>query len=392
MTLREEFDTELPREGLSSMKWEYEKERTGFDDILSYGTADMDFKSPEPVRKAICRVAEKGHLGYPYVPDSYYSAVENWLYRTTGWKIDGRQSISNHVGIYTSVWNVIQSMTREGDEIIIQTPVHFCFGEMIRCNHRTVVENPLKNVDGRYEIDFDQLESCFTRRTKLMWICNPHNPVGRAWTKEELTEIGRLCLKHKVRILSDDVYCGLLLPGNTYTPIASLSKEISDITITCYSPSKTYNTTGIKFSYVVAENLDMMELYDEALHQLDLNYGINLFGLAVTEAAYNECDGWVRELMEYIRENLEFLKVYLAENIPDITLVESEATYFAWLDCRSLGISSDALAEELEQEAHVILGSGEGLGTGGNGYLRMNLACPKKTLLRGLERIKTFFR
>ena len=279
-------------------------------------------------------------------------------------------------------------MTREGDEIIIQTPVHFCFSSMIRDNHRTVVENPLKNVNGKYEIDFEHLESCFSKKTKLLWICNPHNPVGRAWDREELLQIGELCLKHNVRILSDDVYCGLLYPGISYIPIASLSKEISDITITCYSTSKTYNTTGIKFSYVVIENLDLMVLYEGALRQLDLNYGINLMGLAVTEAAYNECDEWVRCLMEHVQNNEKVLKGFLEREIPEVSLIESEATYFAWLDCRKVTESSDKLADLLEQKAHIILESGEHLGTGGNGYIRINLACPRTTLMRGMERVK----
>ena len=388
MVMKFDFETEMSRDGLSTMKWEYEIDRTGFSDILSYGTADMDYPSPEPICRAICKVAEKGHLGYPYVKESYYKAIESWLLRTTGWRIDARRSVSNHVGIYTSVWNVIQSMTREGDEIIIQTPVHFCFSSMIRDNHRTVVENPLKNVNGKYEIDFEHLESCFSKKTKLLWICNPHNPVGRAWDREELLQIGELCLKHNVRILSDDVYCGLLYPGISYIPIASLSKEISDITITCYSTSKTYNTTGIKFSYVVIENLDLMVLYEGALRQLDLNYGINLMGLAVTEAAYNECDEWVRCLMEHVQNNEKVLKGFLEYEIPEVSLIESEATYFAWLDCRKVTESSDKLADLLEQKAHIILESGEHLGTGGNGYIRINLACPRTTLMRGMERVK----
>lgn len=383
-----EFDCVLKRDGLSTMKWEYEIKRTGNPDILSYSTADMDFKSPAPILDAIHEIADAGHLGYPFVKDSYYQSIEEYLEHMCGWKIDARKSVGNNVGIYTAVWNILDALTQEGDEVIIQSPVHFCFAQMLRDNNRIVVENPLKNADNRYEIDFEQLEKCFTQKTRLFWLCNPHNPVGRVWTKEELMKIGEICLKHNVKILSDDVYCGLTFEGHQYTPIASLSKEISDITITCYSTSKIYNTTGLKFSYVVAENPEILKRYQMSLQKLDLTYGFNMIGLAVTEVAYRECNEWLRDLMKYVQDNLNYVKTFMNEKLHKVRVVESDGTYFAWLDLRYLGISSDELAKTLEKEGDIVLGSGTGLGTGGDGYLRMNIACPRSILEKGLERFK----
>ena len=374
------------RKELSTMKWEYEKSRTGFDDILSFGTADMDFKSPQPILDKIIKIANTGHLGYPFIRDSYYQSISNYLEKLCGWKIDAKSSVANNVGIYTSIFNVIDALTDENDEVIIQTPVHFCFTQMLKDNNRTVIENPLVNKNNRYEIDFEHLESLFTKNTKLFWLCNPHNPVGRAWTKKELTRIGQLCLKYNVKILSDDVYCGLTFKDKKYIPIASISKEISNITITCYSTSKIYNTTGIKFSYIVCENPKLLAKYNQSLQKLDLTYGFNLIGLEITECAYYKCDEWLDELLDCVSENFKILKKYLNNTNPNINIIDNDATYFAWLDLRYLNKSSDYIVKYLEQKYHIILGTGSNLGSGGDGYIRINLATTSKILIEGLNR------
>lgn len=386
------FERPVNRSGLSAMKWEAEIARTGYSDLLSFGTADMDFASPQPVLDAVCAVAKSGHLGYPFIRDSYYRAIEDWLLRTAGWKVDARACTDVGVGIYFSVWVILDALTEPGDEVIIQRPVHSCFAQMVRDNGRTVVANPLKLAGNRYAIDFEQLERCFTPKTKLFWLCNPHNPVGRAWTGEELQTLGEICLRHGVWILSDDVYCGLVYPGHRYTPIASLSRELSERTVTCYSPSKSYNTTGIKFSYVLTENPELLDRYNRSLQKTDLHYGVNSIGLAVTEAAYNHCDRWLADLMRHVERNHRLLTDFVAERMPGAAVTEADATYFGWIDFRGLGVPSKELTGIFEREAHVLLVDGASLGPGGEGFIRINLGCTEETLLEGLSRIEKVYR
>ena len=385
------FDDVLSDKRMNRMKWEYEVNKSSDPGLLCFGTADMDFKSPEPVLSAIREITDIGHLGYPYLTKDYYNTIQDWLYRRTNWQVDVPQSIANNVGIYTSIWAVFDALTDIGDEIIIQTPVHFCFAKMIEDNRRKLVVNPLKKVNGKYEMDFEHLEGCFTDQTKLFWLCNPHNPVGRAWTKEELQKLADICLKHHVLILSDDVYCGLVFPGIQYTPIASLSKEVSNSTITCYSASKSYNTTGVRFSFIITENTDILKKYKQSLQKLDLTYGLNIFGIAATQAAFKECDTWLSAVMRYIAENHETTAKFISQSMPEIKLTASESTYFAWLNTKCFNIPSYDLTEMLKRDAHILVCSGAELGKGGEDHIRLNLACPKAVLVQGLSRFGMFY-
>ncbi|SBV98763.1 Mimosine amino transferase [uncultured Eubacteriales bacterium] len=382
------FDLLPDRRHLSTLKWEYERARTGDPALLSFGTADMDFSSPKPILDAITQVAAQGHLGYPLVRDSYYAAIEGWLARTAGWQIDARACTATNVGIYTSIWTLLDALTAPGDEVIIQTPVHFCFSQLLRDNGRVAVPNPLLLTENGYTMDFDRLETLFTPKTKLFWLCNPHNPVGRAWREEELRRLGELCLRHGVTILSDDVYCGLVYPGHKYTPIASLSPELAQNSVICYSPSKSYNTTGVKFSFVVTENPRILQQYNQSLAKLDLNYGMNIFGLAVTEAAYDHCDEWLSALMDYVRENHRLAEDFVAEHMPGARVCPADSTYFAWVDLRCLPMSSARAVAHFEREAHILVNDGAGLGEGGEGFVRVNLACPRAVLREGLSRME----
>ncbi len=371
------FDVPLNRQGLSTMKWEAELARTNDPELLCSGTADMDFRSPEPILETIREIAGRGHLGYPYVTKEYYGAIENWLYRLCGWKIDASSCVENNVGIYTAVWCVLDALTKPGDEVIIQQPVHFCFNRMLVDNGRTPVVNPLHFDGERYTMDFEQLESCFTERTKLFWLCNPHNPVGRAWTREELEKIADICLKHNVPILSDDVYCEMLFPGKSYIPIAAVSPEAAQNTIICYSTSKAYNTTSVKHSFVVSENRELLDQYYRSLTKLDLEYGLNLIGMEVTKTAFNKCGDWVRELMEYIEGNYRVFDEILCTKTKTIRTVQPEATYFVWVDMRGLKLGEKPLSDVIEKEAHLLIGMGDKLGIGGDGFIRVNLGCTR---------------
>lgn len=321
---------------LPRMKWEYEEDRTGIDDLLCFGTADMDYASPQPILNAIQNVVDHGHLGYPQVSNSYYDAIHNWLIRKAGWNVDAPVCVRNNVGIYMSAWNFINVLTSPGDKIAILTPVHFCFKRMINLNNRITIECPLHNNNGHYEIDYMMLESCLASGSKMLWICNPHNPVGRAWTREELQRIAELCSKYNVLIMSDDVYCDLLFSGTEYTPIASLSKEISYRTVTLYSTSKSYNTTGLRHSFVVVENPEFMKKYEESLECCDLEYGMNIMGLAATISAFNECQDWSENLMAQIQKNHEMVWDFFNQNMMPGLVAKADSTYFGWIDLRSL--------------------------------------------------------
>lgn len=377
---------------LNRMKWEEEKERTSFDDLLCFGTADMDFQCPRPILSALSKVIENGHLGYPRVTDEFYEAIESWLFRHTGWKFDAKTSLVQNLGVYLSAWHVLDVLTRPGDRITILTPVHFCFRRMIQSNGRVAVECPLLYENGSYTISFSHLESCFASGSRVLWLCNPHNPIGKAWTREELARVAALCEKHHVLILSDDVYCGLTAPGTAYTPIASLSKKISYQTITLYSTSKTYNTTGLRHSFVIAENPSIMKDYTESIAKMDLEYGLNIMGMAAAIAAYTKCDPWVKALMERMTEYRSCMKEFLKAEAPAVSVYDSDAGYFAWIDMRRIAVPPRQLRQRLEQESHILVENGSDLGKGGDGFIRWNLACSEEHLREGLTRFAAFCR
>ncbi len=382
--------TDISKTVLPRMKWEYEKERTGYDDLISLGTADMDFRSPQPILDSISEIARNGHLGYPYIPDTFYDAIQAHLMEISSWKVDAKKCVSVNVGIYMGAWNALDVLTSPGDKIVILTPVHFCFRQIITMNGRKVIECPLQLENNEYHIDPEALRACLESGVRMLWICNPHNPVGRSWTAGELEEIADLCLKNDVLIMSDDVYCDLLFPGTGYTPIASLSKEISYRTVTLYSTSKSYNTTGLRFAYVVTENPQMFELYQDSLAKCDLNYGINIMGIAATVAAYTACGTWTGQLMSLISENHKMVSEYCAAHIPEADVVLADSTYFAWIDMRRLKLESRQLAYQLEEEEHMVVENGELFGKGGKGFIRVNLGTSPEYLRTGLKRLEHF--
>ncbi len=380
----------LPDGNLGRLKWDYERERTGFSDLLDFGTADMDYRAPGPILDAIRDIAGRGHLGYPEIRNSYLSAIHDWLLQTASWDVDARTCISHNVGIYMSAWCLIQLLTNPGDRIVILTPVHFCYKRMIRLNGRFPIECPLLSDRGHYRIDFRSLESCFASGCRTLWLCNPHNPVGRVWTEQELRQIADICVRYHVMILSDDAYCGLTFPGHRYTPVASLSETVSRQTVTLYSTSKCFNTTGIRHSFIVTENPEIMKKYRDLLVSMDLEYGVNLFGLAAVEAAFRSCGPWLDRLNRELFEKHRLISGYAADRIPSISVTPADGLFFAWIDMRGLDINAKQLAYRLEQEEHMITENGSDGGKGGDGFIRMNLAASDRHLREGLERLNHF--
>lgn len=380
------FDRPLSRAGLSTAKWEYEIARKGDPTLLCFGTAEMDFRSAPPICAALEQVSRAGHFGYPHKRTSYFEAVMGYFERHFDWRLQ-KDWIASGVSIYPSMQLIIEELTALGDEILFQTPVHHIFQEIISANGRVAVENPLIKRNGRYEMDFDDLAAKITERTRLFLLCSPHNPVGRVWDRGELDQLSALCLARGIVVVTDEVYCGLVFGGVSFTPFASLSAAASMNSITLVSASKSFNVTGLKHSLVIAENPELRAAYMHGLQRTNLHFGGCMFGQAAAEAAFRDCDEWSAALVRYLEDNFAFMQSILAEKLPIVTVTKPEATYFAWLDFSRLGLSIGELQRFFEDEAHVTVTFGEYLGTGGEGHVRFNLGTSKSLIEEGLERV-----
>lgn len=385
--MKYDFNAVVNRETLSTMKWEVMFDVTNNPNLLCFGTAEMDLKAAQPIIDAFQRVVDAGHFGYPYKRQSYYDAFTGWFKRHCNFEIK-KEWMANSVAIYPSFQSIIEGLSEEGDEVIYHTPVHFIFEDIVTSLNRKAVENPLTIKDDKYVMDFEDLKKKITPKTRLFILCNPHNPVGRAWTKEELTKLMDICMENNIIVISDDVYFGLAYPGKNYIPLASISKEASMNSITCISPSKSFNLTGIKHSVVFSENEIILNKYKDELHKNNEFFGESIFGHAAIEAAFGECDDWSEQLMEHIQENYNIVKDFINENLPSVKIYKPDATYFLWMDFSCLNMSRDEMAVFFEKKSEVAISLGYTLGTGGENFIRLNMACPKSILIDGLNRIK----
>lgn len=381
------FDTILPRDGLCTSKWEFEFERKQDKTLLPFGTADMDFKSAQPIIDALIAAAQRGHYGYPYKPESYYESIINYHERKFGWKIE-KEWIQSGVGIYSSMGALVQELTEEGDRILYMTPVHHIFSEVITANHRVAVPVALKPAHPTYEIDFEKLRESIKPGTKLLFLCNPHNPMGRIWNREELIELHEICSSNGIIIISDEVYAGLVYKNEIFTPMASISQAASLNTITVTSASKSFNLTGLKHSLVVTESIVLQNKYLDAQRRTNMYYGGSTFGIIATEMAMSSvCDEWSRDVIEYVEENLRYAQEFFGKYFPDVLLYKPQSTYFLWADFSSFNMSNEELMSFFENKAHIIVSNGLFLGKECGNYIRFNLGCPREQLARGLERI-----
>ncbi len=382
-----DFDTLPDRRRLSTAKWELEIARKNDPTLLCFGTAELDFVSAPAIRAAMEEVARTGHFGYPFKRASYYDAIIGYFERRFAWKIQ-KSWIASNVAIYTSMRLIIEELSSPGDKIVYQTPVHHIFPEIIQLCGRVPVANPLRKRSGRYEMDFDDLASKTTEKTKLLLLCSPHNPVGRVWSRDELERLHDFCASRNIIVATDEVYCGLIFEGNSFTPFASVSKQASLNSVTMVSASKSFNLTGLKHSLVIAENPEIMAAYMRGLARSNLTFGGSTFGEVATEVSFRDCDRWSAALMRYIEGNYEYLLSFFSEHIPAATVTRPEATYFAWLDFSHLGFSLAELRAFFEDDAHVVVTLGEYLGPGGEGHVRFNLGTSRALIVQGLERIR----
>lgn len=378
------FDTIIERK--NSAKWDEMHLKFGASDLLPFWIADMDFKSPEPVIKALQERALEGVYGYSSRPDSYYRAISEWLKQRHNWVIQDDWLIHSP-GIITSLTLILREFTAPGDKIIIQPPVYYPFFDTIVKNGRVLVANPLKSERGRYVMDYEDLEKKLAGNVKYLLLCSPHNPVGRVWEEEELLKLGELCLKHKVKVISDEIHADIVYKGHKHIPFASLGEEYLQNTITCISPNKTFNMAGLQSSCLILPVREDYEKFEESLGILDIKRN-NCFSLVATEAAYRYGGEWLDQLLVYLERNADYTVEFLRERIPQIKTYKPEGTYLIWLDCKDLVLSREELADFMLNKAKVALDYGYWFGQGGEDFLRINIACPQGILRQGLERLE----
>lgn len=385
--MKYDFDTNIPRRGTNSYKWDSAKD----DRVLPMWVADMDFQTAPAIVNALRRRVEHGIFGYTRVPDDYYEAVTYWFARRHHWQIQ-REWLIYTSGVVPALSAVIKALTVPGDKVLVQTPVYNCFFSSIRNNGCTVVTNPLVYADNTFTIDFDDLEcKAADPLVKVMLLCNPHNPAARVWTREELTRIGEICIRNGVVVISDEIHCELVFPGHTYTPFASLSEEMLLHSVTCLSPSKAFNIAGLQIANIVCADADIRMRIDRSINDNEV-CDVNPFGIIATIAAYNEGEEWLTRLLEYLSRNYLYMQDFCKEYLPEYPIVKLEGTYLVWMDCHSLQVPSEVLETRLVDEAKLWLNAGTMYGAEGEGFMRWNIACPCATLINGLERFRDFVR
>jgi cystathionine beta-lyase len=377
------FDTPVDRRNTGSIKWDYSKRYTGLEELLPLWVADMDFPACNEVIEALKRRADHGVFGYTREPESYYRAVIDWMGRRHGWEIR-RGWMTNAPGVVPSLKLALLAFSRPGDGILIQPPVYYPFREAILNNDRRVIENPLRLDGEHYTMDLDQLEMAVDRRTRLLILCSPHNPVSRVWSRQELEGLVEICLRRDIVILSDEIHHDLIMPGHHHTPTASLSERAAGITITLTSATKTFNVAALGCSLVICSEAALRKQYRATQERIWSGIA-NAFSAVATETAYRHGESWLEQVIAYIWGNYEFLTAYLSRRLPLARVIPLEGTYLAWLDLRALGLGDEELKERIMKRARVWLDDGPMFGTGGEGFQRINLACPRVTLEQALE-------
>ena len=384
--MKYDFDEVIERRNTNSAKWDGVLKLFGDKDVLPMWVADMDFKSPKPVIEALKNKAEEGIYGYPVRPASYYEAFMDWTQKHHGWTVE-KEWLTFSPGVVTGLSVLILALSRPGDKVLVQPPVYYPFFELIESNGRQVVNNPLILRDGRYYMDFEDLEKRADGDVKLMILCSPANPVGRVWDEEDLRRVGEFCIKNGIILISDEIHSDIVFPGYRHTPTATLSKELAQITITCMAPSKTFNLAGLRSSVIIIPDQNLRGKYNHFLRRVHIETD-NVFGMAAFESAYKHGQDWLTALLKYLDKNLEFTIKFMEERIPRIKVIKPEATYLVWLDCRSLELENQELKDFMVKKAKVGLDDGPIFGQGGEGFQRLNIACPRKTLEEGLKRIE----
>lgn len=373
------------RKNTRSVKWDTVQDVFNSEDVLPMWVADMDFKAPEEVNNALIDRAKHGIYGYTIIDTNIKTAIQQWLSKQFNWHIK-QEWLSFSPGVVTSLHMAVQSFTKPGDKILIQTPVYPPFYKVVENHDRQLVKNPLLKKDDHYEIDFDDFQKKIEQGVKAFILCSPHNPVGRVWTKKELQKMADICVENDVIIVSDEIHSDLVFKDYKHTPIASLSNDISQKTITCMAPSKTFNLAGLQASYVVTQNEQMKMVLDQTFGKQGVGM-LNAMGSTALEAAYEYGEQWLNDLLVVLNDHQTYVIEMFKEHIPNVKVIPAEGTYLLWIDFSGLGMNDNDLQAFLINEAKVGLNSGVSYGEEGKHFMRMNIGCPKDTLIKGVTQI-----
>ncbi|WP_418234991.1 MalY/PatB family protein [Butyricicoccus sp.] len=382
-----DFDTVPNRRGTNCFKYDFAREMGMPEDVLPLWVADMDFPTAPAVLERLHALAEHGIFGYTGVKDAYFSAVHNWYAQRFGWETQ-RSWLVTTPGVVFAIAIAIRAFTQKGDAILIQQPVYYPFANKVTENDRQLVVNPLVLKNGRYEMDFADMErKIVDYHVKMLLLCSPHNPVGRVWTKEELLRVGEICQKHGVLVVSDEIHADFTYAGHTHRVFASVKSEFADFTITCTAPSKTFNLAGLQNSNIFIPNRQLRHAYKKELSACGCG-GTNCMGMAACQAAYEAGADWLEQLKQYLAGNLAYIRQFLREKLPEIALIEPEGTYLVWLDLRKLGLTEQQQRQLIVQDAKLWLDTGTLFGQGGEGFERINIACPRTTIEQAMQRLE----
>jgi len=394
------FDEKINRKGTHCIKWEFVLEDSKLIDVkqtdpggekaplLPMWVADMDFRSPPAVIEALVARAQHGVYGYSFPTASYYEALQNWVARRHGWEINPDWVLLTP-GLLPALNMLVQTFVAPGEKVLIQPPVYYPFFWAAENNGAEIVSNSLINENGHYRMDYDDLaQKASDPAVKLVILCNPHNPVGRVWSADELTRFGEICLQNDVLVVADEVHSDLIYSDYAFTSFASLGDDFRRKSIICLAASKTFNLAGLGTSSIIISDDDLRDRFAETIKRNGV-FLANLFGIIATEAAYNHGEPWLEEVMAYVEDNYRFMKSYLAEHLPQLKINHPQGTYLVWVDCRELGMDPATRQQLMMEQARVNLDEGELFGPEGEGFERFNIACPRSTLEAVLERIKT---
>ena len=379
------FDEVVNRQGTNSVKWDNLKEVYGRDDILPMWIADMDFKAPDEVLEALKVKLDHGVFGYNIKSDSLYNSIINWVKNRYNWDIK-KEWISFTPGVVAALNIAVKEFVKEGQKVVIQPPVYPPFFRVLENNNVEANLNPLIHNGDKFVMDYNSLEKSLDNKTKAIILCNPHNPVGRVWTKEELSKLGEICLKNNMIIVSDEIHGDLTYKDHRSTPMASISEEFAENTITFMAPSKSFNIAGLATSVAIIPNDKLRKTFEEGIERLEVGR-VTTFGSTALAAAYTHGEAWLDQVMEYIEDNADFAIEYINKNMPKIKVEKPEGTYLLWLDFKSFNKTSEEIQNALVNIGKVALNDGSAYGAEGSGFFRINIACARSILEDGLERI-----
>lgn len=381
------FDNLVDRKNTNSIKYDFAKERGRKEDLIPLWVADMDFLAPPQVIEALINVSKHGIFGYSEVKEDYFTVLKNWFAKHYHWDISPSWLVKTP-GVVFAISMAVRAFTKVGESIIIQRPVYYPFSEAIKNNDRILINNPLVYENGEYHIDFEDFESkIIENQVKLFILCNPHNPVGRVWTKEELTRLGDICVKHNVIVVSDEIHADFIHPGFNHLVFANLKPEYAGITITCTAPSKSFNLAGLQVSNVFIANHELKAAFKKEIIKSGYSQ-LNTMGLYACKAAYEYGEEWLNHLKKYLYENLEYVSDFLEKELPMLHLVKPQGTYLLWIDFTGLHLSEAELESFINEQAKLWLDGGTMFGPEGAGFQRINMACPRTVLEKALNQLK----